>query len=116
MAVRIRLKRGGRKKRPYYRIVVADARAPRDGRFKEVLGHYDPLMTQENPNRVVLNEERIRYWLEKGAQPTDRVHRFLDSAGLLKRSPRHNPQKALPGKKAQERLAERKAAEEEAAA
>jgi small subunit ribosomal protein S16 len=82
MAVRIRLARGGAKKRPFYRIVAADARSPRDGRFLERLGSYNPLLKSEDTNRVVLNEERIRYWLSQGAQVSDRVARFLDKAGI----------------------------------
>ena len=103
MAVRIRLARGGAKKRPYYRIVAADARSPRDGRFLEKLGSYNPLLPSDAESRIVLNEERIRYWLGQGAEVSDRVARFLDKAGLKKRDARNNPQKALPGKKRQER-------------
>lgn len=112
MAVKIRLSRGGSKKRPYYRIVVADERAPRDGRFIERVGTYNPLLPKDNEQRVTLKSERIQHWLSVGAQPTDRVLRFLDSAGLMKREARNNPQKAQPGKKAQERIdAKREAAE-----
>ena len=103
MAVKIRLARGGTKKRPYYRVVVADERAPRDGRFIEKVGTYDPMKPKDDAGRVVLETEKIQAWLAKGAQPTDRVLRFLDAAGLLKRPARSNPQKAVPGKKAQER-------------
>ena len=103
MSLKIRLTRAGAKKRPYYRIVVADARAPRDGRFIEKIGSYDPMKAKDSAERVVLDLEKAKDWLAKGAQPTDRVLRFLDAAGLLKRSPRNNPQKAVPGKKAQER-------------
>lgn len=103
MALKIRLARGGAKKRPYYRIVVADARAPRDGRFIEILGTYNPILAKDDENRVVLKQERIQHWLGVGAQPTDRVLRFLDAAGLAKRAPRNNPQKAQPGEKARER-------------
>jgi small subunit ribosomal protein S16 len=103
MSLKIRLTRGGAKKRPYYRIVVADSRSPRDGRFIEKVGTYDPMKPKGDENRVSLDAEKIQAWLAKGAQPTDRVLRFLDTAGLLKRSPRSNPQKAVPGKKAQER-------------
>ena len=109
MSLKIRLTRGGAKKRPYYRIVVADARSPRDGRFIEKIGAYDPMKAKDSPERVVLDLEKAKAWLAKGAQPTDRVLRFLDAAGLLKRPARNNPQKAVPGKKAQER-AEAKAA------
>ncbi len=115
MAIKIRLARAGSKKRPYYHIVAADARAPRDGRFIEDLGSWNPTLPKD-AKRVELKEDRIKEWLEKGAQPTDRVMRFLDEAGLMKRPARNNPEKAKPGKKAQEREAERKAAEEEAAA
>ncbi len=116
MALKIRLARGGSKKRPYYRIVVADARSPRDGRFLEKVGSYNPLLPKDSPERVVLMNERIQHWLDNGAQPTDRVLRFLDAAGLAKRPARNNPKKALPGKKAQERLDAKRQAEEEAAA
>jgi len=109
MSLKIRLTRGGAKKRPYYRIVVADSRSPRDGRFIEKVGTYDPMKPKDDAGRVVLEIEKIKAWLAKGAQPTDRVLRFLDAAGLLKRPARNNPQKAVPGKKAQER-AEAKAA------
>ena len=110
MSLKIRLTRAGAKKRPYYRIVVADARSPRDGRFIEKVGTYDPMKPKEDGNRVTLEVEKIQAWLAKGAQPTDRVLRFLDAAGLLKRPARNNPQKAVPGKKAQERAAEKAAA------
>src|SRR5829696_8289040 len=103
MALKIRLTRAGAKKRPYYRIVVADARSPRDGRFIEKVGTYDPMKPKEDGNRVTLEIEKIQAWLAKGAQPTDRVLRFLDAAGIVKRPARNNPQKAVPGKKAQER-------------
>ena len=116
MATKIRLARGGSKKRPFYRIVVADVRAPRDGRFIEKVGSYNPMLSKDSDDRVVLNEERIKHWLGEGAQPTDRVLRFLDAAGLMKRDARNNPKKALPGKKAQERLEEAKQAEEDAKA
>jgi small subunit ribosomal protein S16 len=109
MSLKIRLTRGGAKKRPYYRIVVADSRSPRDGRFIEKVGTYDPMKPKDDAGRVNLDVEKIQAWLAKGAQPTDRVLRFLDAAGLLKRPARSNPQKAVPGKKAQER-AEAKAA------
>ncbi len=116
MATKIRLARGGSKKRPFYRIVVADVRAPRDGRFIEKVGSYNPMLSKDSEDRVILNEERIKHWLGEGAQPTDRVLRFLDAAGLAKRDARNNPKKALPGKKAQERLEEAKQAEEDAKA
>ncbi|QFT29223.1 30S ribosomal protein S16 [Roseibium porphyridii] len=116
MATKIRLARGGSKKRPYYRIVVADIRSPRDGRFIEKVGSYDPMLPKDSEERVNLNVERIQYWLDNGAKPTDRVHRFLDAAGLLKREARNNPKKAEPGAKAKERLEAKRMAEEEAAA
>ncbi len=116
MALKIRLARGGSKKRPYYHVVVADVRAPRDGRFIEKLGHWNPMLAKDNAERVQLNEERIKHWLDQGAQPTDRVLRFLDEAGLAKRDARSNPNKAKPGKKAQERLAEKEALAAEKAA
>ncbi len=115
MALKIRLARGGSKKRPYYHVVVADVRAPRDGRFIEKVGMWNPMLAKD-ATRVELNEERIKHWMEQGAQPTDRVLRFLDAAGLATRPARNNPNKAKPGKKAQERLDELKAKEEEAAA
>ncbi|RIA55346.1 30S ribosomal protein S16 [Dichotomicrobium thermohalophilum] len=108
MALKMRLARGGAKKRPFYRIVVADSRAPRDGRFIEKLGTYNPMLPRDREDRVVFDEERVKYWLEKGVQPTDRVMRFLDAAGLVKRPARHNPKKAEPGQKAKEREQERR--------
>ena len=106
MSLKIRLARGGAKKRPHYRIVVADSRMPRDGRYIERLGTYDPLLAKDNQNRVMLKDERIRYWLEKGAKPTDRVARFLGSAEIIPMpEQKNNPQKAKPKAKAQERLA-----------
>lgn len=114
MATKIRLARGGSKKRPFYSIVVADVRAPRDGRFIEKIGTFNPLLAKDNEQRVVLNTERAQHWLGEGAKPTDKVLRFLDDAGLLKREPRNNPKKAQPGKKAQERIAEKEAKEQEA--
>lgn len=116
MSVKIRLARGGTKKRPYFRVVVADERAPRDGRFIEKVGTYNPLLPGDNPERVKLDLERIKHWLSKGAQPTDRVLRFLDAAGVLKREARLNPEKAKAGKKAQERAEARAKKKEEAAA
>ncbi len=106
MGLKIRLARGGAKKRPYYRIVIADVRAPRDGRFIEKVGTFDPLLPKDSEDRVTLNEERIKYWIGHGAQPTDRVLRFLDNAGIMKRDARNNPDKAKPGKKRLEREAE----------
>ena len=116
MSLKIRLTRAGAKKRPYYRIVVADSRAPRDGRFIEKVGSYDPMKKKDDPARVTLETEKVQAWLAKGAQPTDRVLRFLDAAGLMKRAPRNNPEKAQPGKKAQERAAARATASGEAPA
>ncbi|WP_048647261.1 30S ribosomal protein S16 [Nitratireductor soli] len=113
MALKIRLARAGSKKRPYYHVVVADVRSPRDGRFIEKLGSWNPMLDKD-ADRVVLNEERIKHWLANGALPTDRVLRFLDVAGIAKRPERSNPTKGEPGKKAQERLAEAKQAEEDA--
>ena len=110
MSLKIRLTRAGAKKRPYYRIVVADSRSPRDGRFIEKVGTYDPMKPKDDAGRVVLEAETIQAWLAMGALPTDRVLRFLDNAGLMKRSPRNNPQKAVPGKKSQERADARAAA------
>lgn len=105
MALKIRLARGGAKKRPYYRIVVADSRSPRDGKFIDRIGSFNPLLPKDHADRVKLDVELAKSWLAKGAQPTDRVARFLDAAGLLKRTAKSNPQKAEPGKKAQERAA-----------
>jgi small subunit ribosomal protein S16 len=115
MALKIRLARAGSKKRPYYHIVVADVRSPRDGRFIEALGSWNPLLPKEG-ERVKLDEDRIKHWLGNGALPTDRVLRFLDQAGIAKRDARSNPTKAQPGKKAQERVAAIKKAQEDAAA
>ena len=98
MSVKIRLARGGAKKRPYYRIVVADIRMPRDGRYIERVGSYNPLLPKDHEDRISLEKDRIIEWLSKGAKPTDRVARFLDEAGVLKREPRNNPQKAKPKK------------------
>ena len=107
MALSIRLTRGGAKKRPYYRIVVADSRAPRDGRFIEKLGSYNPLLAKDSPERVKLDAERISHWLGVGAQPSDRVLRFLDAAGIRERAARSNPKKGEPGEKAKARVEER---------
>ncbi len=116
--IKIRLARGGTKKRPYYSIVVADAHSPRDGRFLEKVGTYNPLLKKDDPNRVTLRGERITEWLSKGAQPTDRVARFLSVQGLRPWEHGNNPKKGEPGKKAQERVTERaeRAAALEAAA
>ena len=107
MSVSIRLSRGGAKKRPYYRIVVANSRAPRDGRFIEKIGTYNPLLGKDDEKRVVLDAERAKHWLAMGAQPTDRVARFLDAAGVKERAARSNPDKGKPGEKAVERAEER---------
>lgn len=115
MAVSIRLSRGGSKKRPYYRIVVADARSPRDGRFIERIGSYNPLLAKDNPDRVRLNAERAAHWISVGAQPSDRVARFLDAAGIKERAPRNNPLKGEPGQKAKDRAEDRAAKAAEAA-
>ena len=114
MATKIRLARGGSKKRPHYSIVAADSRMPRDGRFLEKLGTYNPLLAKDSEDRVRLNMERVQYWLSQGAQPTDRIARFLEAAGVVAKKERANPKKAQPGKKAVERAKER--AEREAAA
>ena len=105
--LKIRLARGGAKKRPYYQIVVADSRSPRDGRFIERVGSYNPLLGKDNPDRIKLNTESIQEWLRKGAQPTERVARFLSTQGLVEWKHGENPNKGQPGKKAQEREAER---------
>ncbi len=118
MAIAMRLSRGGAKKRPYYRIVVADSRSPRDGKYLEQIGTYNPVLPKGDENRVKLNEDRARYWLGVGAQPTDRVARFLDAAGVKERAARNNPNKGEPGAKAKDRAEERanKVAEAEEAA
>ncbi len=108
MSLVIRLARAGTKKRPVYHIVVADSRAPRDGRFIERLGYFNPLLPKEKTERLKFDLEKAQAWMKKGAQPSDRVMRFLDAAGVAKRSPRSNPEKAVPRK-------ERKAKAEEAA-
>src|SRR5271168_5341231 len=110
MSLKIRLARGGAKKRPFYRIVIADARSPRDGRFIEKIGTFDPLKPKDDAARLVLDAEKAKAWLAKGAQPTDRVLRLLDSLGLAKREAHNNPVKAKPKKKAQERAAATEAA------
>ena len=107
MATSIRLARGGSKKRPYYKIVVADSRSPRDGRFIERIGSYNPLLAKDNPERVKLDADRAKHWLSVGAQPSDRVARFLDAAGVLERAARNNPNKGVPGEKAKERAEEK---------
>ncbi len=115
MAMKIRLARGGSKKRPFYRIVAADSRMPRDGRFIERLGTYNPLLPKDSEERVKMNVERIQYWMGQGAQPTDRIARMLEAAGVVPAKTRANPQQALPGEKANKR-AEDKAAKAAAAA
>lgn len=118
MSVAMRMSRGGSKKRPYYKIVIADIRAPRDGKFIERIGSYNPLLAKDDEKRVILDADRAKHWLSVGAKPSDRVARFLDAAGLLKREARNNPNKAKPGEKATERAeekAEKVAAAEEAA-
>ncbi|HSF12880.1 MAG TPA: 30S ribosomal protein S16 [Erythrobacter sp.] len=118
MSISIRLSRGGAKKRPYYRIVVANSRSPRDGKYLEQIGTYNPLLAKDSADRVKLVEDRARYWLGVGAQPTDRVARFLDAAGIKERAARVNPKKGEPGEKAKDRAEERaaKIAEAEEAA
>jgi small subunit ribosomal protein S16 len=120
MSVSIRLSRGGAKKRPYYKIVVANATAPRDGKYLEQVGTYNPILAKDDENRVRLVEDRVRYWLGVGAQPTDRVARLLDKAGVKERAATNNPKQAEPGKKAKERAEDRatklRKAEEAAAA
>lgn len=118
MALAIRLARGGMKKRPYYRIVVTDSRNARDGKFLEKIGTYNPLLAKDSPERVKLDTDRASYWLGVGAQPSDRVARFLDAAGVRTRAPRVNLKKGEPGEKAKERaqIALDKAAEAEEAA
>ncbi len=108
MSLKIRLARAGTKKRPFYHIVIADSRSPRDGRFIERLGYFNPLLPKEKSERLKLDLEKVKVWLGKGALPTDRVLRFLDEAGLMKREQRNNPTRAIPRK-------ERKAQAEEAA-
>lgn len=118
MALSMRLSRGGSKKRPYYRIVIADARSPRDGKFIEKIGTYNPLLAKDSGERIKLDTERAAHWLKMGAQPTDRVARFLDTTGVKERAARSNPKKGEPGEKAKERAEERaekaRAAEEAA--
>ena len=115
MSVSLRLSRGGSKKRPYYKVVVANSRAPRDGKYLEQVGTYNPLLAKDDANRVRLIEDRVRYWLGVGAQPTDRVARMLDKAGIKERAATNNPNKAEPGKKAKERVEDKAKKAEEAA-
>ncbi|MCF6325935.1 MAG: 30S ribosomal protein S16 [Devosiaceae bacterium] len=114
MSIKIRLARAGSKKRPYYHIVIADVRAPRDGRFIERIGAYNPMLPKDNDERIKLDADRAKHWLSVGAIPTDRVARFLDAADILKREVRNNPNKAKPGKKAIERAEEKSQAEADA--
>lgn len=114
MALKIRLSRAGSKKRPYYHIIIADVRAPRDGRFIERIGAYNPMLPKDSDERIKLDVDRAKHWLSVGAKPTDRVARFLDAADILKRDARNNPNKAKPGKKAQERVDEKAQAEADA--
>ncbi len=116
MAMKIRLARGGSKKRPHYSIVAADSRMPRDGRFIEKLGTYNPLLAKDSEDRVKMNMERVQYWLDQGAQPTDRIARMLEAAGVREKTERNNPNKAQPGKKAVERAEEKAAKAAEASA
>tara|TARA_R110002110_G_scaffold85000_2_gene220767 strand:- start:94 stop:501 length:408 start_codon:yes stop_codon:yes gene_type:complete len=116
MSLKIRLARGGAKKRPYYRIVIADTRSPRDGRFIEKIGSFNPLLPKDRDDRVVLDIERAKHWLSVGALPTDRVARFLDDAGVVKRVQSNNPTQGKPKAKAQERLEAARLAAEEAKA
>ena len=109
MAMKIRLARAGSKKRPFYRVVAADSRMPRDGRFIEKLGTYNPLLAKDSEERVKMDMDRVQYWLSQGAQPTDRVARMLEAAGVLPAKERNNPNKAKPGKKAVERSEEKAA-------
>ncbi|MGS1094735.1 30S ribosomal protein S16 [Aquamicrobium terrae] len=115
MALKIRLARAGSKKRPYYHIVIADVRSPRDGRFIEAVGAWNPMLPKDG-ERVTIDADRVKHWLDNGALPTDRVARFLDQAGISKRDARSNPTKGQPGKKAQERAALLAKAQEAAAA
>ncbi len=115
MSVSLRLSRGGSKKRPYYKIVVANSRAPRDGKFLEQVGTYNPLLAKDDENRVRLVEDRVKYWIGVGAQPTDRVARLLDKAGIKERAPTVNPNKGEPGKKAKERAEDKASKAAEAA-
>jgi small subunit ribosomal protein S16 len=116
MALRIRLARGGTKKRPHYSIVIADSRSPRDGRFIEKIGFYNPLLPSDHADRIKLDVEKAKVWVDKGAVASDRVNRWLADAGVTKKRVHSNPQKAQPKKKAQERAATAKAAAEAAAA
>jgi small subunit ribosomal protein S16 len=114
MSLKIRLSRAGAKKRPFYRIVVADSRSPRDGRYIERIGTYNPLLPRDSDDRIKLDIDRVKHWLSHGALPTDRVLRFLDAEGLMKREPRNNPHKAKPGQKRLDREEEKAKAAEDA--
>ena len=116
MAMKIRLARGGSKKRPFYRIVAADSRMPRDGRYVEKLGTYNPLLPKDSEDRVKMNLERVQYWMSEGAQVTDRVSRMLEAASVIEKKERNNPKKAIPGKKMQDRAEEKAAKASEASA
>jgi len=116
MALKLRLARGGSKKRPFYRIVVTDSRMPRDGRFIEKLGVYNPLLPKDSEERVKMDMERVQHWIGEGAKPTDRVARMLETAGVMEKKERNNPKKAEPGTKAKERAEEKAAKAAEAAA
>ena len=116
MSLKIRLARAGTKKRPVYHIVAADSRSPRDGRYIERLGYFNPLMAKDNKDRLKFDLEKAKAWIAKGALPSDRVTRFLDEAGVMKRETRNNPEKAKPKKKAQERAAAAAGAPAEGAA
>lgn len=115
MSLKIRMARGGAKKRPFYRIVVADSRMPRDGRFIEKIGHHNPMVPKDHPDRVVIDLDRVKHWMERGAKPSDRIARFLDDAGVVNRTYNEQPQKSAPGEKAKERV-EAKAEKAKAAA
>jgi len=115
MALSIRLARGGAKKRPYYRIVVADSRMPRDGRYIEKVGTYNPMLNKDDENRIRLIEDRIKHWMGEGAKPSDRVSRFLEAAGIVEAKKRSNPSKGKPGQKALDLIEEKKAKAEAAA-
>ena len=116
MALRIRLARGGTKKRPHYNVVISDSRSPRDGRFIEKIGHHNPLLAKDHKDRLVLDLDKAKEWMKKGARPSDRVHRFLANAGIVQPLKKNNPEKSKPKKKAQERTAAAAAAAEKAAA
>ena len=116
MSVAIRLSRGGSKKRPYYKVVVSNSRAPRDGKYLEQVGTYNPLLAKDDEKRVVMNMERVQHWLSQGAQPTDRVARFLEAAGARPKAARNNPKTGTPGKAMAERAAKKAARAAEPAA